>query len=209
MPGYVAASTLKARLSDGAEIALLDVREHGQYGEGHPFLAVPLPYSRFELGLPALVPNRAVRLVMCDGADGVAERAAAPVPPVRVSQGACRIPQGSGEAACITERTRKARKARRDRKAGGDRKAGKRAGKAAQSTAERPAARRAAGPVDGLRLDPRAATGPPEARRAMDPRSRFRPERYDNRRGPAVSRRGPERHALSGWPRPSLPQSFS
>ncbi len=77
MPGYVAASTLKARLSDGAEIALLDVREHGQYGEGHPFLAVPLPYSRFELGLPALVPNRAVRLVMCDGADGVAERAAA------------------------------------------------------------------------------------------------------------------------------------
>jgi rhodanese-related sulfurtransferase len=77
MPGHVAASSLKAWLSDGAEIALLDVREHGQYGEGHPFLAVPLPYSRFELGLPALVPNPAVRLVLCDGADGVAERAAA------------------------------------------------------------------------------------------------------------------------------------
>ena len=37
---------------------------------------MPLPYSRFELGLPALVPNQAVRLVLCDDADGVAERAA-------------------------------------------------------------------------------------------------------------------------------------
>jgi rhodanese-related sulfurtransferase len=38
---------------------------------------VPLPYSRFELGLAALVPNRSVRLVLCDGGDGVAVRAAA------------------------------------------------------------------------------------------------------------------------------------
>jgi rhodanese-related sulfurtransferase len=76
MAGRVEAGTLKAWLSDGGEIALLDVREHGQYGEGHPFLAVPLPYSRFELGLGALVPNPAARLVLCDGCDGVAERAA-------------------------------------------------------------------------------------------------------------------------------------
>ena len=69
--------TLKAWLSDGHEIALLDVREHGQYGMGHLFFAVPLPYSRFELGLGALAPNRAVRLVLCDGGDGVAARAAA------------------------------------------------------------------------------------------------------------------------------------
>jgi rhodanese-related sulfurtransferase len=77
MAGSVAASTLKAWLSDGGEIALLDVREHGQHGEGHPFFAVPLPYSRFELGLEALVPSPAVRLVLCDGGDGVAQRAAA------------------------------------------------------------------------------------------------------------------------------------
>jgi rhodanese-related sulfurtransferase len=73
----VDAPTLKAWLSDGREIALLDVREHGQYGMGHLFFAVPLPYSRFELGLPALVPNRPVRLVLSDGGDGVATRAAA------------------------------------------------------------------------------------------------------------------------------------
>jgi rhodanese-related sulfurtransferase len=73
----VDAPTLKAWLSGGREIALLDVREHGQYGMGHLFFAVPLPYSRFELGLPGLAPNRAVRLVLCDGGDGVATRAAA------------------------------------------------------------------------------------------------------------------------------------
>ena len=54
------ASTLKGWLSDGGEIALIDVREAGQFGQGHLFFAVPLPYSRFELGLYALVPNRGV-----------------------------------------------------------------------------------------------------------------------------------------------------
>jgi rhodanese-related sulfurtransferase len=71
------AATLKAWLGEDREIALIDVSEHGQYGSGHPFFAVPLPYSRFELGLPALVPNVAVRLVLCDQGDGVAARAAA------------------------------------------------------------------------------------------------------------------------------------
>ncbi|HUI96688.1 MAG TPA: rhodanese-like domain-containing protein [Xanthobacteraceae bacterium] len=70
------APTLKAWLSDGGEIALIDVREAGQFGEAHPFFAVPLPYSRFELGLPDLVPNPDVRLVLTDGGDGVAARAA-------------------------------------------------------------------------------------------------------------------------------------
>jgi rhodanese-related sulfurtransferase len=76
MTGHLEATTLKAWLSDGGEIALIDVREHGQYGEGHPFFAVSIPYSRFELDLPVLVPSSATRLVLCDGADGVAERAA-------------------------------------------------------------------------------------------------------------------------------------
>jgi rhodanese-related sulfurtransferase len=76
MSGRVDAKTLKGWLSDGGEIALLDVREYGLYGEGHLFFAVSLPYSRFELGLPAMVPNPRVRLVLCDEGEGVAERAA-------------------------------------------------------------------------------------------------------------------------------------
>jgi rhodanese-related sulfurtransferase len=77
MTATIDAATLKAWLSDGGEIALLDVREVGQFGEGHLFFAVPLPYSRFELALPSLVPNPAVRLVLCDGGeDAIAVRAA-------------------------------------------------------------------------------------------------------------------------------------
>ena len=77
MTATIDAATLKAWLSDGGEIALLDVREAGQFGEAHLFFAVPLPYSRFELGLPALVPNPAVRLVLCDdGEEAIAIRAA-------------------------------------------------------------------------------------------------------------------------------------
>src|SRR5580765_5363141 len=76
MVGIVDAHTLKAWLSEKREIALFDVREHGQFGEGHPFFAVPLPYSRLELRLHALAPNPAVRLVLCDDGDGVAARAA-------------------------------------------------------------------------------------------------------------------------------------
>jgi rhodanese-related sulfurtransferase len=76
-PSEIPPAIVKSWLSDGGEIALFDVREHGQYGSGHPFFAVPLPYSRFETGLPALAPNPAVRVVLCDGGDGVATRAAA------------------------------------------------------------------------------------------------------------------------------------
>ncbi|AOB30474.1 sulfurtransferase [Bordetella sp. H567] len=71
------APTLKRWLHDGAEIGLLDVREHGQYGEGHPFLAVSLPYSRLEAEAPRLLPRKGARLVAFDAGDGVAPRAAA------------------------------------------------------------------------------------------------------------------------------------
>jgi len=73
---FVEADALKTWLSDGRELALLDVREHGQYGERHLFFAIPVPYSIFELRLPVLVPNPGVRMVLYDDGDGVAERAA-------------------------------------------------------------------------------------------------------------------------------------
>lgn len=75
MAASVEARTVKEWLSDGEEIAFLDVREPGQFAEGHAFFAVPLPYSRFELEIERLVPNRSVRMVLCDAGDGIAERA--------------------------------------------------------------------------------------------------------------------------------------
>lgn len=70
------APTAKRRVHEPREIAFLDVREHGQYGEGHPFLVVPCPYSRLELLAPTVIPNASVPIVLLDDGDGVAERAA-------------------------------------------------------------------------------------------------------------------------------------
>ena len=73
----VSAKKLKAMLHDGGEIALLDVREAGQFGESHLLFATPLPYSRLELDVGALVPRKSARIVLCDdGETGVAARAA-------------------------------------------------------------------------------------------------------------------------------------
>lgn len=69
---------LQNALHDGGEIALLDVREDGEFGEDHLLFATPLPYSRLELGIGALVPRKNARIVLCDdGISGVAQRAAA------------------------------------------------------------------------------------------------------------------------------------
>jgi rhodanese-related sulfurtransferase len=77
MPGPITAVAAKAVLHGKDEVACLDVREHGQYGEGHPFLAVPCPYSRLEILAPALLPRASVPVILVDDGDGVAERAAA------------------------------------------------------------------------------------------------------------------------------------
>jgi rhodanese-related sulfurtransferase len=49
----------------------------GEFGEGHPFHAVPLPYSRFEIELPRLAPRSTVPVVLLDdGRSDVAIHAA-------------------------------------------------------------------------------------------------------------------------------------
>jgi cystathionine beta-lyase len=77
MSQTVTPGQLQQWLFDGQEIALFDVREHGQYGEAHLFFGVNLPYSRLELEVRRLAPNPQVRLVIYDQDGGdVAARAA-------------------------------------------------------------------------------------------------------------------------------------
>ena len=76
MTTEITAETLRGWLYDGKELALLDVREPGETILGHILFSAPLPFSRFESGLGRLVPNLSARLVLCDGGDGVAQRAA-------------------------------------------------------------------------------------------------------------------------------------
>jgi rhodanese-related sulfurtransferase len=68
---------LRAMLNDGDELALLDVREQGRFfADGHLLFACSLPLSWLELRIADLVPRRGTRVVLCDGGEGLAERAA-------------------------------------------------------------------------------------------------------------------------------------
>jgi len=67
---YIEATALKEKLASAQELALLDVREQGQYGEGHPFHAVNLAYSRLEFEARRLLPNQAIQIVLVDDGCG-------------------------------------------------------------------------------------------------------------------------------------------
>jgi rhodanese-related sulfurtransferase len=78
MSARIAPATLRARLTDRhGELALLDVREQGAFARAHILLASNAPLSRLEIDVPRLVPRRATPIVLCDGGDGLAGRAAA------------------------------------------------------------------------------------------------------------------------------------
>lgn len=72
----VSAASLKAMLRDGAELAIVDAREEGEFGTGHLFWAAPLPRSRLPLYARALLPNPAARIVVTDDGRGLAPLAA-------------------------------------------------------------------------------------------------------------------------------------
>lgn len=75
----VSPAALHAMLQDGAEIALVDVREEGAFSRNHLLFAACVPLSHLELRIDALVPRRDVRMVLTDGGAGdagLAQRAA-------------------------------------------------------------------------------------------------------------------------------------
>ena len=78
MTNQISPKDLRSWLLDDDELSLLDVREEGVFGaDGHLLFAVCLPMSRLELDILSVVPRKSVRLVLCDGGDGLADRAAA------------------------------------------------------------------------------------------------------------------------------------
>ena len=64
-------------LTDGDELALVDVREELIFSRRHLLWARSIPLSRLELNFARLVPRHSTRIVLCDDDDGLAERAAA------------------------------------------------------------------------------------------------------------------------------------
>ncbi|MBU0797977.1 MAG: thiosulfate sulfurtransferase [Alphaproteobacteria bacterium] len=76
MISRISPDALKAAIRDGQELAILDVREQGSYGRRHLFWAANMPLSRLELDAPAMLPRKTARIVLCDGGEGLAQRAA-------------------------------------------------------------------------------------------------------------------------------------
>lgn len=72
----ISVPAVRAALTDGGEVALIDLREFGEYGGGHPFFAVNIPFSRLECDAPRLIPRRSVRCILFDNGDGLAARGA-------------------------------------------------------------------------------------------------------------------------------------
>ena len=78
----ISPQALREMLTDGQELALVDVREEGVFLSGHLFWAVCIPLSHLEMRAYDLIRRRDTRIVLCDGGeDGLtgpaAERLAA------------------------------------------------------------------------------------------------------------------------------------
>jgi rhodanese-related sulfurtransferase len=72
----VTAAAVKAMFGDGAELALIDLREELTFSQNHLLWARSAPLSRLELRFAQLVPRRATRIVLIDDSDGLSARAA-------------------------------------------------------------------------------------------------------------------------------------
>jgi rhodanese-related sulfurtransferase len=66
MPGEIAPATLAHLLETDSALALIDVREHGEYNLAHIPGASSVPRRKLETRMGRLVPYRGVQVVVCD-----------------------------------------------------------------------------------------------------------------------------------------------
>jgi rhodanese-related sulfurtransferase len=72
----ISTKELQARLGGHGELALLDAREQGVHYRGHPFYASSAPLSKLEMVMADLVPRKTAPIVVFDGGEGLAQKAA-------------------------------------------------------------------------------------------------------------------------------------
>mgnify|MGYP000223843552 CR=1 FL=1 len=77
MARTITARELHDTLYGTGEIALVDVRSEAVFGANHILLAGNIPLGLLELRIADLVPRLSAAIVLCDGGEGLAERAAA------------------------------------------------------------------------------------------------------------------------------------
>ena len=76
MTREVTVGEVRSRLLGRHEVALLDVREEGEFAKAHPLFAASLPSGRLELDAWDRIPRRDVPMVVYDDGEGLAAWAA-------------------------------------------------------------------------------------------------------------------------------------
>ena len=76
VPHTIDAPTLRDWLADGAELAVIDVRDREAVGYASPLAATNLPADELPSAIGRFIPRKAVRTVLVDGGDGAAQRLA-------------------------------------------------------------------------------------------------------------------------------------
>jgi rhodanese-related sulfurtransferase len=76
MVASITPTELRRRFTEGGEIAVVDAREEAVFHARHLLMASCLPLSRLEMLAPVLLPRWTAPVVVCDGGEGLAERAA-------------------------------------------------------------------------------------------------------------------------------------
>jgi hypothetical protein len=72
----VGATALKTMEAYGKEIAIVDSREEGVFGEAHLLYAVNMPLSKLEINIFRMIPRKSTRIVLTNGGEGTSERGA-------------------------------------------------------------------------------------------------------------------------------------
>lgn len=72
----ISIETFRTWLADGAELAVLDIRQPEEVGYASPLFATNLPAARVKDEIGRFVPRPGIRTVLLDGCDGQAERLA-------------------------------------------------------------------------------------------------------------------------------------
>lgn len=72
---YCQPAEVRQALIDGAEVALIDVREEAVFATNHPLFAANLPLSKLELEIFRRVPRLTTPITLYDNGEGLAEQA--------------------------------------------------------------------------------------------------------------------------------------
>ena len=63
---FISPSELNQLINSSDEIAVIDVREQGEFGKEHILLCANIPLSHLEIKVPVLIPRNGTQNVICE-----------------------------------------------------------------------------------------------------------------------------------------------